>query len=70
LEKATEVNKILGVAPSLKASAGWLKKLELRQDMRQLFIEGEKLSADPAAISAYRQELQKEIAVCRPSVGL
>ena len=59
-EKATQLNsKIHGdSAPDFKASKGWLWRFCNRHGMRQLSIQGEKLSSDMTAPDPFKKELQ------------
>ena len=59
-EKATQLNsKIHGdSAPDFKASKGWLWRFCNRHGMRQLSIQGEKLSSDMTAPDPFKEELQ------------
>lgn len=61
-QKALDFNKkIQSCDPSFKASTGWLDKFKNRHGIRQLSIEGEKLSANSAVVSEYVSKLQAEI---------
>ncbi|XP_054281171.1 jerky protein homolog-like [Macrosteles quadrilineatus] len=48
-EKALEMNAKLGGNADFKASTGWLKRFKSRHGIRELDIQGEKLSADTEA---------------------
>ena len=59
-EKAIQLNsKLYGEsAPPFKASRGWLWRFCNRHGMRQLSIQGEKLSSDMTAPDPFKKELQ------------
>lgn len=48
MEKALLLNSKLGGNEDFKASSGWLEKFKHRHGLRQLYIEGEKLSSNSA----------------------
>ncbi|CAH1991027.1 unnamed protein product [Acanthoscelides obtectus] len=52
-EKALDFNKKLGGDPKFSASQGWLDKFKSRHGIRQLDIQGEKLSADSSSASGF-----------------
>lgn len=56
-EKAVQFNKKLGGTSNFQASTGWLKRFKSRHGIRELQIEGEKLSADSSAAESFRIKL-------------
>lgn len=59
-EKAIFFNEKLGGGAQFKASTGWLKNFKQRHGIRELNIEGEKLSAASGeAVDAFRIKFQK-----------
>ena len=52
-EKALQFNEKLGGSPDFKASSGWLKNSKSRHGIRELQIEGEKLSGDVFRVYVY-----------------
>lgn len=62
-EKALLFNQKLGEDPGFKASTGWLEKFKNRHGIRELNIQGEKLSAvSIETIDAYKKQFEKLIA--------
>jgi hypothetical protein len=53
-EKALEMNNKLGGDADFKASTGWLKRFKSRHGIREIDIQGEKLSADVAAAESFK----------------
>lgn len=61
-EKALFFNQKLNGDPAFKASSGWLEKFKNRHGIRQLNIEGEKLSAaSMETVNAYKENFKKMI---------
>lgn len=61
-EKALQFNAKLNGDSSFKASVGWLDKFKHRHGIRELNIEGEKLSAASTEIvDAFKQKFQRMI---------
>ena len=61
-EKATQLHALLHVgAPesSFQASRGWLWRFCQRHGIRQLSLQGEKVSSDVSAIEPFKKELQE-----------
>lgn len=54
-EKALEMNKKLGGSGDFKASTGWLKRFKSRHGIREIDIQGEKLSADTDAAEKFKE---------------
>ena len=48
-----ELNRKLGGKKDLKSSTGWLKRFKSRHGIRELDIQGEKLSADTGAAEKF-----------------
>lgn len=62
-EKALQFNKNLNGDVNFKASSGWLQNFKSRHGIRELNIEGEKLSAASAeTIAAYKKKFEELIA--------
>lgn len=60
--KALFFNKHLNGDPDFKASSGWLEKFKQRHGIRQLNIEGEKMSAaSMETVNAYKQNFLQMI---------
>lgn len=57
-EKAVQFNEKLGGTSNFQASTGWLKRFKSRHGIRELQIEGEKLSADSSAAESFRMKLR------------
>jgi len=47
-----------GEQQSFKASSGWLYRFCIRHGMRQLTVQGEKLSADSSALDPFKRTLE------------
>lgn len=61
-EKAIQFNGKLKGDSSFKASAGWLQKFKSRHDIRELNIEGEKMSAESAeTVAEFKTKFEKFI---------
>ena len=60
-EKALFLNKQLDGPITFKASQGWLTKFKNRFGIRQLSVQGEKLSGDIDGASAFKVEIQEII---------
>lgn len=59
-EKALQFNEQLNGPKDFKASSGWLKNFKSRHGIRELDIEGEKLSSDLAAGRVFKEKFIKE----------
>ena len=57
-EKAVQFNEKLGGTSNFQASTGWLKRFKSRHGIRELQIEGEKLSADSSAAESFKIKLR------------
>lgn len=57
-EKAIQFNEKLGGPSNFQASTGWLKRFKSRHGVRQLQIQGEKLSADSSAADSFKIKLR------------
>ncbi|XP_058808383.1 jerky protein homolog-like [Phymastichus coffea] len=55
--KALELNKFVGAAADFKASNGWLEKFKKRYQIRQLSMQGDKLSSDNVAAENFKETL-------------
>jgi hypothetical protein len=55
-EKALQFNKSLEGPADFKASAGWLNNFKKRHGIRELEIQGEKLSSDHVAAQTFKQK--------------
>lgn len=53
-EKALYFNEKLGGPADFKASTGWLKNFKSRHGIRELNVQGEKLSSDSSAAEAFK----------------
>lgn len=58
-EKAVQFNEKIGGTSNFEASTGWLKRFKSRHGIRELQIQGEKLSADSLKIKL-RNKLNQE----------
>lgn len=56
-EKAMQMNAQIGGSLEFKASTGWLKRFKSRHGIRELEIQGEKLSADVPAANAFKEKV-------------
>jgi len=59
-EKALQFNEQLNGPKDFKASLGWLNNFKNRHGIRELHVQGEKLSSDLAAGIAYKEKFVKE----------
>lgn len=59
-EKALEMNKKLGGNADFNATTGWLMRFKSRHGIRNLDIQGEKLSADTEAAAHFKESLNKK----------
>lgn len=59
--KALQFHKISGDESEFKASNGWLDNFKRRYGIRQLSMQGEKLSANNAAAEQFKTTLQQDI---------
>ncbi|XP_058790938.1 jerky protein homolog-like [Phymastichus coffea] len=59
--KALEVNKIIGGPSDFKASNGWLDHFKKTYGIRQLSMQGEKLSSDTTAADEFKIWLQNHL---------
>lgn len=57
-EKAVQFNKKLRGQSNFQASRGWLKRFRSRHGIRELQIQGEKLSADSSAADSFKIKLR------------
>ncbi|XP_058809944.1 jerky protein homolog-like [Phymastichus coffea] len=55
--KALELNKFVWEAADFKASNGWLEKFKKRYQIRQLSMQGDKLSSDNVAAENFKETL-------------
>ena len=60
-EKALFFNQQLGGSETFKASRGWLAKFKARFGIRQLSVQGERMSADTEGGVLFKEELLKII---------
>ncbi|GBL99377.1 Jerky [Araneus ventricosus] len=60
-EKALILNSKLGGSDDFKASSGWLEKFKIHHGVRQLNVEGEKMSANVVAGDSIITEIEKLI---------
>ncbi|XP_050338865.1 jerky protein homolog-like [Bactrocera neohumeralis] len=58
-EKALDFNQKLGGDNSFKASCGWLARFKSRHGIRELEIQGKKLSANVASANSFVDELKE-----------
>jgi len=61
MAKAIAINKKLNGDPNFKASIGWLNKFKFRHGIRQLYISGEKLSANCAVVAEFKEQFKFKI---------
>ncbi|XP_054707787.1 jerky protein homolog-like [Uloborus diversus] len=57
-EKGLILNSKLGGSDDFKASSGWLEKFKIRHGIRQLNIEGEKLSGNVAEVDSFVSKIE------------
>ncbi|KAJ8720806.1 hypothetical protein PYW08_006271 [Mythimna loreyi] len=57
-EKAVQFNEKLEGPSNFQASTGWLKRFKSRHGIRELQIQGEKLSADSSAAESFKIKLR------------
>lgn len=62
LEKALWFHQQLNIQEQFNASQGWLQRFKSRHGVRQLDIQGEKLSADADAANSYIAEFKQIVA--------
>ncbi|CAH0729636.1 unnamed protein product, partial [Brenthis ino] len=60
-EKALQLNKKIGSDESFVASNGWLYRFKSRHGIRELEIQGEKMSADVDAANSFKDGFKKEL---------
>ncbi|XP_051162408.1 jerky protein homolog-like [Leptopilina boulardi] len=60
-EKALDLNKKLGGSASFLASNGWLLKFKNRHGIRELEIQGEKMSADTNSANSFKDDFKKTL---------
>lgn len=60
-EKALELNKKLGGDESYVASNGWLYRFKSRHGIRELKIQGEKMSANVDAGNSFKDDFKKKL---------
>ncbi|CAL1544491.1 unnamed protein product [Lymnaea stagnalis] len=58
-EKALEFNQKLDGDPSFKASSGWLGNFKSRHGIREMEMQGEKVSANPAAVDTFTDNVKE-----------
>lgn len=60
-EKALKFNAAVGGPSNFKASNGWLSRFKLRHQIRQVSVQGEKLSADAPASIKFCEQIHKYV---------
>lgn len=58
-EKALQMNILLDGDPNFKATSGWLQRFKSRHGIRELDIQGEKLSADVASAEDFKKTFKE-----------
>lgn len=60
-ENALQLNKKLGGNESFVASNGWLYRFKSRHGIRELKIQGEKMSVNVDAANSFKDDFQKNL---------
>ncbi|KAK9754913.1 Tc5 transposase DNA-binding domain [Popillia japonica] len=63
-KKALQINQMMNSDPRFKATTGWLERFKCRHRIRELDIQGERLSADVASADNFKKTFNEFCKAC------